>query len=573
MNEYSKELCHWGIKLGAEREGHKYVARVEGKKPGSYIYFYDLDQYNRWKSGAKNAIKEGTQKLKNKANEINSNTRAAARNAISGLFNRLKASKTSITDAAMKYADTVKKASRDAVRKYSDTVKATGKDALKKASDSGQRALKSIADKGAEVAKKVGNEALKNPTIRSAVDLFNKVKDQAANSVKNALRSEKGVAIINAINTIAERKLIDIPEAKSEPEPEKKEQTEAGPSQRVVNYSDIYRNGKDKQAGENYVKTQKIMQYRKNEPNWIKEFRKIEPDKNGAWPSTKELASAVNPAYGNQRSGSVNCFHCTTAYDLRKRGYDVSAAAAESRFSDTTSLNKFYDIEQSRKSTFGKATENQQKTIDALLDIDKVLSGKKPVYSDDGITVDYDIHVNDSKLNGYKEAKDAGVVFCHGGTTDNKGGSISIVPSNAITKMAESSSGKTYEEALEEILLDKKKRGKAIGDELTKAVETYPNNSWGRVGIAWQKGGGHSFVWEKDVDGTVRFVDAQTNKEVDISEFGAKASLYDTVDLIRTDNLTMKSDVNQFANNRDKKKPETNKVAYTSVEDRAKGAK
>jgi hypothetical protein len=474
----------------------------------------------------------------------------------------------------MKYADTVKKASRDAVRKYSDTVKTAGKDALKKASDSGQRALRSIADTGAEVAKKVGNEALKNSTVRSAVDLFNKVKDQAVNSVKNALRSEKGVAIINAINTIAERKLIDIPEVKSESKP--KEQTPVSASQRVVDYSDIYRNGKDKQAGENYIKTQKIMQYRKNEPNWIKEFGKIEPDENGAWPSTKELASAVNPAYELVGTGSVNCFHCTTAYDLRKRGYDASAAAAESRFSDTTSLNKFYDIEQSRKSTFGKATENQQKTIDTLLDIDKVLSGKKPVYTDDGITVDYGIHVNDSKLNGYKEAKDAGVVYCHGGTTDNKGGSISIVPSNAITKMAESSSGKTYEEALEEILLDKKKRGKAIGDALTKAVDSYPNNSWGRVGIAWQKGGGHSFVWEKDVDGTVRFIDAQKNREVDISEFGAKASLYDTVDLIRTDNLTMKSDVNQFANARKKdkdKNPETNKVAYTSVEDRTKGAK
>lgn len=52
MNDHTKELCHWGVKLGAEREGHKYLARIEGRKPGSYRYFYDLEKFNRFKEKA-----------------------------------------------------------------------------------------------------------------------------------------------------------------------------------------------------------------------------------------------------------------------------------------------------------------------------------------------------------------------------------------------------------------------------------------------------------------------------------------------------------------------------------------
>lgn len=52
MNDNVRELCHWGLKLGAEKAGHRYLARVEGRKPGSYRYFYDLEKFNRWKSKA-----------------------------------------------------------------------------------------------------------------------------------------------------------------------------------------------------------------------------------------------------------------------------------------------------------------------------------------------------------------------------------------------------------------------------------------------------------------------------------------------------------------------------------------
>lgn len=73
MNEQSRELCHWGVKPGAERAGHKYLVRVEGKRPGSYRYFYDMTEYNNWKNGAKSKIKEFGSMWKSGAKSIKEN--------------------------------------------------------------------------------------------------------------------------------------------------------------------------------------------------------------------------------------------------------------------------------------------------------------------------------------------------------------------------------------------------------------------------------------------------------------------------------------------------------------------
>lgn len=66
INQYSRELCHAGIKLGAERKNHKYLARVE-YKPGKYLYFYDLTAYKQWKNRAANKIKSGLNSVSNTA--------------------------------------------------------------------------------------------------------------------------------------------------------------------------------------------------------------------------------------------------------------------------------------------------------------------------------------------------------------------------------------------------------------------------------------------------------------------------------------------------------------------------
>ena len=51
----SNYLAHWGLKKGAQKEKHKYVARVE-LPDGKYRYFYTLAEYAAYlKDEAKNA--------------------------------------------------------------------------------------------------------------------------------------------------------------------------------------------------------------------------------------------------------------------------------------------------------------------------------------------------------------------------------------------------------------------------------------------------------------------------------------------------------------------------------------
>ena len=58
--------------------------------------------------------------------------------------------------------------------------------------------------------------------------------------------------------------------------------------------------------------------------DWLKGAKvKQEPS------SVKEDCAAVNPNYGESVEYSVNCAWCTTAYDLRRRGYDVQAPGVQ----------------------------------------------------------------------------------------------------------------------------------------------------------------------------------------------------------------------------------------------------
>ena len=78
----SNYLAHWGLKKGAQKEKHKYVARVE-LPDGTYRYFYTLSEYAAYLKGeAKNAwdnkekiledqINKGVAKVEELYNKIN----------------------------------------------------------------------------------------------------------------------------------------------------------------------------------------------------------------------------------------------------------------------------------------------------------------------------------------------------------------------------------------------------------------------------------------------------------------------------------------------------------------------
>lgn len=77
----------------------------------------------------------------------------------------------------------------------------------------------------------------------------------------------------------------------------------------------------DTGAYERYLKR---MEYQKNEPDFMKKVPKISEDT--ALTADEEMAE-INEEYSPyDKSTSQNCTNCTAAYELRCRGYDVSAA-------------------------------------------------------------------------------------------------------------------------------------------------------------------------------------------------------------------------------------------------------
>lgn len=71
----------------------------------------------------------------------------------------------------------------------------------------------------------------------------------------------------------------------------------------------------------------KRLNYQKNEPDFMKKIKKI--DKNTIMQSDEDMA-ATNPKYNPYVDDySMNCFKCTQVYELRRRGYDVTAGAAD----------------------------------------------------------------------------------------------------------------------------------------------------------------------------------------------------------------------------------------------------
>lgn len=88
-------------------------------------------------------------------------------------------------------------------------------------------------------------------------------------------------------------------------------------------------NGKYKYFYDNetYERYLKRTEYQKNEPDFMKKIPKISEDI--AYTADEEMAE-INEEYSRyDKATSQNCTNCTAAYELRCRGYDVSAAEYE----------------------------------------------------------------------------------------------------------------------------------------------------------------------------------------------------------------------------------------------------
>lgn len=280
-------------------------------------------------------------------------------------------------------------------------------------------------------------------------------------------------------------------------------------------------------AVKNWVNRQK---YQINEPDFMKNVKEIEPDAAGSMPSIKQDCQATNPDYKKKTDASVNCWHCSTAYDLRKRGYDVSAKAIESEFG-STDLDQFYECKSGSSPQAVKADNDVE--IKAQRLINNTYTER---YGSDGLYVKYNL--DDATVN-------KGKVSCYLGAEDNKGATTNVIPAKAIADYAIKRNGITdINKTLDTAVHNREVYGAAMAESINKVIDQYPENSWGRIGLHWDNfNGGHSIIWEKDADGKISYIDAQVNHTVNIAEYAAATEMTASLQIQRTDNLQIKKTV------------------------------
>ena len=304
----SDELYHWGMKKGAKADKHKYVARIEDgtTKFGTpkYRYFYTQSEYQAYKQGLQGNQQQ--QGLMAKSTPMGNPTNPNAKPTASQLnTNKAKLpQKPLFTGSSNNNQQTVSGNSgtvsgvRDAIENVEDKIfdffnKKKDDDEDKKKKEEKKKDKQSVLDKAKE---KINN-------------LFDKGKDDNKqdkakdNPEKNTFKEEQN-------------------EKQNEVEIPKKDKSEYIDSLEHTSMEDLKQAEKDADKIYDNVQDQKLTDLKKQEYELTNE----------------ENASLVNPYYmydwrdangdGYQEGNKYtdNCSHCTLAYDMRMRGYDVEAA-------------------------------------------------------------------------------------------------------------------------------------------------------------------------------------------------------------------------------------------------------
>ena len=170
--------------------------------------------------------------------------------------------------------------------------------------------------------------------------------------------------------------------------------------------------------------------------------------------SAKSDMESVNPNI-IQKNGNItyvharyayNCSHCTVAYDLRRRGFDVAAHPSDNLYGQSgETIRKFY-----------KNAENR--TTDVAFKSNVVKNQNAHEISDDDFR----------KL--YRESY-----------------------------MCARANPEEYKEAMQK-----------QGEYVLKTCESYGPNARGNISMRFALGGGHSLAFENDSNGNTTFIDTQT---------------------------------------------------------------
>lgn len=502
MNSYSKELCHWAF--GEKKKNHKYIDRIRDTLHDTWKYIYE---------DKKNAAAKNKQAVKNFADNWRDGA-DAIKSKVKSTFSR--SGKASLNSAKMKYRAAIV-IPYDDIRDINDI---TAPDIKKK-----------IAEIEAEKKKKAERKQKIEDVIDEAKTFVNKILKTVGINYQLPTKKSKYDNIKIGQKYARNYNDINVPDYVKTPPREvvNKELMDDG---RLV----VFRDKKQKDEWE------RIKKYQDNEPEFMKNVKNIEPNVNGELPSRSQNMERTNPEYTNNYDATTNCWHCSTAYDLRKRGYDVSALPIESdfgvsditkfykvSFEDSTGDQKEYRFETTRTIAGNKTQKDVQSAIDWYAMERKKEDKWAKYYHED-----------------YVEYSDTGnKVVLQKDIHGSNDSMYAIHPVLAVSSYIEANPSASASECIK----NNAQFGECMAKNLTKRIDRFPENSWGRISVQWKDGGGHSFQWEKDSNGKLTFVDAQTNQTVNIQEYMSDASPFYPVSVMRTDNLELTEKVLDYVTN------------------------
>lgn len=262
-----------------------------------------------------------------------------------------------------------------------------------------------------------------------------------------------------------------------------------------------------------------VYQYQKNEPKFMKNVKEIDYSTDEQ-PTERQDMDVINPGHGNEGDNRmINCANCTLAYELRRRGYDVQAKDVPSNDRDMTETFECMGI---------KTNWNQNKLVRVSKETYDTLEGT-------GVEIKQKTNYGDAY---YIEAENM---------APEETDSVKCVDVSA----AYNASGKQYDFGKSLDGVKDAKLIQSITDSIKNKFDEFPNGSRGDMTVLWTNYGGHSVVWDKSNDGTVRIMDAQVNRVLYDSSTGDEWLLKDTVKylapyrdviLTRYDNKQIESD-------------------------------
>lgn len=553
----NSELRHWGLSLGEKSKNHKYVARVEDKL-GKYKYFYTMDEYNTWKNGAKDKIAGAAKGIKSKFTGMVTKAQKQAKSAMSTASSKINSqtrrlaeeamrSKESVTAAAKKYAQFIPQQAK----KTANTVK----DRLNRGAADTKKGVKNLK-KQAEEAISIGTKQVENARrelINASSEATKRAKSlvDAATSTAENTRNRATEEVSKAIDTISKKAgsvadMVKSGSLKLKAGQNASERQQANAIERaktfVTNlahsyadaiggalYDKLNLNRKDtspaitKSQGDKsylakvdypngktvYVKDKddwkrfaEVTKYQNNEPDFMHSLPEIELSEDGKLPTRDEDMGEVNEKlWEDVRSGkstgyrTVNCTYCSTAYELRRRGYNVEAANLPSNIT-AMNVSKLYDVKDSSLKVTSKKVRSDVPLTDSNSHYGRITN--RSLNSDGSWTYD---------VQGY--------------TLENHDKNI-----KSVTPMFDVDNGHADLSAVE----------KAI----EKQMSDFPDGSRGMFNVYWSDGGGHSMVWEKGEDGQIEIIDNQLGTKIPMNVVLSGVDPAAPIQMIRTDELKMK---------------------------------